>query len=112
MMMQCAVLTSDPLQTMHASSPAGGLDDAALLIDPRAAQALAAGLAPKPFVLLGPHTAGRQDAAGGENTVQRAGSNLGNGGWVQANAQGSHGQPFSLKLTLPPLATVALRHGG
>ncbi len=39
------------------------------------------------------------------------GSNLGNGGWVQANAEGSHGQPFSLELTLPPLATVLLRHG-
>jgi 1,4-alpha-glucan branching enzyme len=38
------------------------------------------------------------------------GSNLGNGGWVQANAEGSHGQPFSLELTLPPLATVLLRH--
>jgi 1,4-alpha-glucan branching enzyme len=40
------------------------------------------------------------------------GSNLGNGGWVQANAQGSHGQPVSLELTLPPLATVLLRHDG
>ena len=38
------------------------------------------------------------------------GSNLGNGGWVQANTEGSHGQPFSLELTLPPLATVLLRH--
>ena len=40
------------------------------------------------------------------------GSNLGNGGGVQANAEGSHGQPFSLELTLPPLATVVLRHNG
>jgi 1,4-alpha-glucan branching enzyme len=40
------------------------------------------------------------------------GSNLDNGGWVQADAQGSHGQPFSLELTLPPLATVVLRHDG
>jgi 1,4-alpha-glucan branching enzyme len=38
------------------------------------------------------------------------GSNLGNGGWVQAHPEGSHGQPFSLELTLPPLATVLLRH--
>ncbi len=38
------------------------------------------------------------------------GSNLGNGGRVQANAAGSHGQPFSLELTLPPLATLLLRH--
>ncbi|MGH8142905.1 MAG: 1,4-alpha-glucan branching protein GlgB, partial [Steroidobacteraceae bacterium] len=40
------------------------------------------------------------------------GSNLGNGGWVQAEQQPSHGQPFSLQLTLPPLATVLLRQGG
>jgi 1,4-alpha-glucan branching enzyme len=38
------------------------------------------------------------------------GSNLGNGGEVQTSEQGSHGQPFSLELTLPPLATVVLRH--
>ena len=40
------------------------------------------------------------------------GSNLGNGGWVEAATAPSHGQPFSLQITLPPLATVLLRHGG
>ena len=40
------------------------------------------------------------------------GSNLGNGGWVQSSATTSHGQPFSLELTLPPLATLLLRHAG
>jgi 1,4-alpha-glucan branching enzyme len=40
------------------------------------------------------------------------GSNLGNGGQLQASTMPSHGQPFSLELTLPPLATVLLRHGG
>ena len=40
------------------------------------------------------------------------GSNLGNGGWANANGPGSHGLPFSLELTLPPLATVILRHDG
>ncbi len=40
------------------------------------------------------------------------GSNLGNGGWLQASGVPSHGQPYSLELTLPPLATVLLRHGG
>jgi 1,4-alpha-glucan branching enzyme len=39
------------------------------------------------------------------------GSNLGNGGWLTASSEPSHGQPFSLELTLPPLATVLLRHG-
>jgi 1,4-alpha-glucan branching enzyme len=40
------------------------------------------------------------------------GSNLGNAGWVEAGSAPSHGQPFSLEITLPPLATVLLRHGG
>jgi 1,4-alpha-glucan branching enzyme len=40
------------------------------------------------------------------------GSNLGNGGWVEASSMPSHGQPFSLEITVPPLATVLLRHGG
>ena len=40
------------------------------------------------------------------------GSNLGNGGRLQTSGAPSHGQPFSLELTLPPLATVLLRHGG
>jgi 1,4-alpha-glucan branching enzyme len=39
------------------------------------------------------------------------GSNLGNAGSVQATDIPSHGQAFSLQLTLPPLATVLLRHG-
>ncbi len=39
------------------------------------------------------------------------GSNLGNGGWVEASSTPSHGQPFSIEITLPPLATVLLRHG-
>jgi 1,4-alpha-glucan branching enzyme len=39
------------------------------------------------------------------------GSNLGNGGWVEAASTPSHGQPFSIEITLPPLATVLLRHG-
>ncbi len=40
------------------------------------------------------------------------GSNLGNGGRLEASTAPSHGQPFSLELTLPPLGTVLLRHGG
>jgi len=40
------------------------------------------------------------------------GSNLGNGGRLETSTTPSHGQPFSLELTLPPLATVLLRHGG
>jgi 1,4-alpha-glucan branching enzyme len=36
------------------------------------------------------------------------GSNIGNGGRVEAEAIESHGQPYSLSLTLPPLATIYL----
>ena len=40
------------------------------------------------------------------------GSNVGNGGRVQTSHQRSHGQPFSLEITVPPLATLYLRHDG
>jgi 1,4-alpha-glucan branching enzyme len=36
------------------------------------------------------------------------GSNVGNGGYLNALAEGWHGRPCSLRLTLPPLATVVL----
>ena len=39
------------------------------------------------------------------------GSNVGNGGWLETSTHPLHGQPFSLQLTLPPLATVLLRYG-
>jgi 1,4-alpha-glucan branching enzyme len=38
------------------------------------------------------------------------GSGMGNGGGVMADATPSHGQPFSLNLTLPPLGVVFLRN--
>jgi 1,4-alpha-glucan branching enzyme len=37
------------------------------------------------------------------------GSNVGNLGQLEASDEGMHGQPASLKLTLPPLATLLLR---
>jgi 1,4-alpha-glucan branching enzyme len=39
------------------------------------------------------------------------GGNVGNGGGVMAEATPWHGRPFSLSLTLPPLATVVLQPG-
>jgi 1,4-alpha-glucan branching enzyme len=39
------------------------------------------------------------------------GSNVGNSGAVEAVSLPSHGQPASVELTLPPLATIVLRHG-
>lgn len=40
------------------------------------------------------------------------GSNLGNGGGVEAEAVGTHGFAHSLALTVPPLATIWLKCGG
>jgi 1,4-alpha-glucan branching enzyme len=40
------------------------------------------------------------------------GSNLGNGGAVESQARHHHGQPYSIELTIPPLATLYLRHDG
>jgi 1,4-alpha-glucan branching enzyme len=40
------------------------------------------------------------------------GSNVGNLGSVEAHEVSWHGQPFSVELTLPPLATVVLKHTG
>ncbi|MGH8291666.1 MAG: GlgB N-terminal domain-containing protein, partial [Steroidobacteraceae bacterium] len=56
-----------------ASSPAGEVDDPALLIDPHAARALVAGEACDPFALLGPHAVATEGPAGtGRDTVIRA----------------------------------------
>jgi 1,4-alpha-glucan branching enzyme len=40
------------------------------------------------------------------------GSNVGNAGTVHASDVSAHGQPHSLELVLPPLATIFLRHEG
>jgi 1,4-alpha-glucan branching enzyme len=36
------------------------------------------------------------------------GSGIGNGGWVEATGTPLHGRQFSVRLTLPPLATIVL----
>jgi 1,4-alpha-glucan branching enzyme len=38
------------------------------------------------------------------------GSNIGNQGQVMAQASAVHGQPYSVEIILPPLATIYLRH--
>jgi 1,4-alpha-glucan branching enzyme len=40
------------------------------------------------------------------------GSNIGNGGRVEASSVPMHGRPYSLRLTLPPLATVIMKPAG
>ena len=42
------------------------------------------------------------------DSAQYGGSNIGNGGGVQAVEMEAHGRPFALSLTLPPLATLIL----
>ena len=40
------------------------------------------------------------------------GSNMGNGGLVSTEPVPTHGRPFSVSVTLPPLAVVAFRRRG
>jgi 1,4-alpha-glucan branching enzyme len=44
------------------------------------------------------------------DSSEYGGSNQGNSGSVDAEDSASNGRPYSLKLTLPPLATLILRH--
>ena len=39
-----------------------------------------------------------------------SGSNIGNQGGVASRDAGWHGQPFSIEVNLPPLATLGFRH--
>ncbi len=49
-----------------------------------------------------------QEIANSDSTFY-AGSDVGNGGGLQALAEESHGRPASLVFTLPPLATVVFK---
>jgi 1,4-alpha-glucan branching enzyme len=46
------------------------------------------------------------------DALEYGGSGLGNAGEVHATSLGMHGQPHSLTLTLPPLATLVFTHDG
>jgi 1,4-alpha-glucan branching enzyme len=59
---------------------------------------------------IGAPRAGRWQEILNTDAAIYGGSNMGNGGAVEAGSSPSHGQPFSLQLTVPPLATVLLRH--
>jgi 1,4-alpha-glucan branching enzyme len=59
---------------------------------------------------IGAPRAGRWQEILNTDAAVYGGSGVGNLGGVVASSQPSHGQPFSLELTLPPLATVLLRH--
>jgi 1,4-alpha-glucan branching enzyme len=46
------------------------------------------------------------------DSAHYGGSNAGNEGHIEAAPLPSHGQPYSVELLLPPLATIYLRHDG
>jgi 1,4-alpha-glucan branching enzyme len=46
------------------------------------------------------------------DSAHYGGSNVGNEGRVEAAVVGAHGQPYSVELLLPPLATIYLRYDG
>lgn len=60
---------------------------------------------------IGVPTAGLWHEILNTDATDYGGSGMGNGGQVMALEEPSHGRPASLSLTLPPLATLLLRHG-
>jgi 1,4-alpha-glucan branching enzyme len=65
---------------------------------------------PRERYRLGAPRGGRWRELVNTDAAVYGGSDVGNLGAVIAQPAPSHGQPFSLELTLPPLATVLLRH--
>jgi 1,4-alpha-glucan branching enzyme len=63
------------------------------------------------YVLPLPH-AGRWHERINTDATQYGGSGQGNFGVIMGQEQGSHGKPASARVTLPPLATLILEHGG
>ncbi len=61
---------------------------------------------------IGVPRAGRWREAINSDSSLYGGSNAGNRGGVDTSEVGAHGQPQSLNLVLPPLATVLVRHEG
>ncbi|HEV2547778.1 MAG TPA: 1,4-alpha-glucan branching protein GlgB [Stellaceae bacterium] len=59
---------------------------------------------------LGVPRGGRWQERFNSDAIEYGGSGLGNAGLVVAEAHPSHGHPQSLRLTLPPLATLILVH--
>jgi 1,4-alpha-glucan branching enzyme len=59
---------------------------------------------------IGAPRAGRWKEILNSDSDLYGGSGVGNAGAVETDSAPCHGQPFSLSLTLPPLATILLRH--
>jgi 1,4-alpha-glucan branching enzyme len=63
---------------------------------------------PREAYRIGVPVPGRYREALNTDADVYGGSNMGNGGSIEAQAAPSHGEPYSLILTLPPLATLVL----
>ena len=61
---------------------------------------------------VGTPRAGRWTERINTDAALYGGSNIGNAGAVEAEAVPHHGQPHSLRLTLPPLAGLVFVHEG
>ncbi|MEO8856330.1 MAG: 1,4-alpha-glucan branching protein GlgB [Burkholderiaceae bacterium] len=59
---------------------------------------------------LGVPRPGQWTEALNSDALEYGGSGVGNFGAVQADPIGSHGRPYSVQLSLPPLATLVFRH--
>ncbi len=66
---------------------------------------------PRSGFLVGVPRAGRWEEVLNSDATAYGGSNLGNLGGVAAVPRPFHGRPYSLELTLPPLAVLFLRQG-
>jgi 1,4-alpha-glucan branching enzyme len=61
---------------------------------------------------IGVPRGGRWEEALNSDAADYGGSGVGNMGGVEAEAVEQHGRPWSLRLTLPPLAALLLRSAG
>ncbi|MQA88633.1 MAG: 1,4-alpha-glucan branching protein GlgB [Gemmatimonas sp.] len=65
---------------------------------------------PRPGYQVGVPKGGRYREVLNSDAEIYGGSNLGNAGWVETEPLGSHSHPQSLRLLLPPLAVLVLKH--
>ena len=66
---------------------------------------------PRDGYRVGVPSAGRWTESLNSDAVRYGGSGVGNLGGVEATARPAHGRPYSIVLTLPPLAAVLLQGG-
>jgi 1,4-alpha-glucan branching enzyme len=67
---------------------------------------------PRPGYRVGVPTAGYWRELLNSDGAAYGGTNMGNGGGVNAQEQKAHGRPYSLELTLPPLGALFLKVSG